>query len=1260
MRRMQLVLIGTLILLLAAGVVLAQGGAGAETEEHDISFEIESEIGRALPRHIVYDPNFERYAIVDAYGRLFLADALTFETQHVLYESGSYNDLAFSNDGRWLALAIASRIELYNTETGELAADLTELGQALRIVGPLAFARDDNLLVFNGIYPAPRSIRLHENDTVTVPWVWNLTAARNEGPSTFPRQVEAWQFFDYRNGFVLGPNDRIVAALPGRLNVLDAYTLDVVFEIPTDRYERDPMTVWFSARDNKIYVRPVEGNTLFQVDTQRGVLVEIPLNEWLTPSDLEQIGGIELSAQARVIGEPATRRTVDLLNVMLGTNYRETLGFPPLTVTLIDLIIPPAATGENITAFLFVYDERLDRGYFTIVRSSNIQQMVLSPDANRLLVRQTIDGEEYVVTYDLNTGDEIERFIPATRGIGYYSRALKNRVLAYSADGSAVISDFQRIDPGTLDVLAEDLRYSRRFERFFFTEDSAGIVTLSGTEWRLWDVDTGQVLRREVVPVRGSIQATSSDGFRFLTRYEDQQGNGVEVIDMRDNSRRNVDFAMLPGRFIEQVIPNVNWEKFFVIYSPNEWGQYYPGNEVAMYSLDDGQLWLLAGDDLPPTDSRQYGWVDEHTVYVYGGGVPEVQPARVYGLQYDASGLPACAVQAFPDQLALWTDLWERLVYYLRPDALGYLTQLICAELPDTAQEVQQLLLPTVTPRPVTPTPIVIPGIPVCLTAKYPDRAEEYAAVWREVTKGLTEAQIAETAEILCEGIGEIRLNPISPQPIQMTMMIDAQTGERATGAFTPIERISRPIYPVQDEFFRTTQRQLGQAILSPDEQLVAASNLPGELIVYRLVRSYRALLDDITATAAVQVTAQNLIGVLPSPTPTYHLVGTPRPTLTPTITLTPIPRPSERVPQEHYGEVVDLCPADHLLTMNNLPEGYSPTGRLIAPVLGDNLWEINPASGRRREDPTIPLCGKGINCQFSPDRSWILADAPASGTIYVVRPDGTDERVLFDEDDRKPPSIIWTGARTLEYEVQIVITVNGRDQRVNALQRDILGVFPDPDPWIPRIVINEIPATLISRQPGGPLAVAYTVFSTGVGPGYKYYLYNIETGAYEYFATVTDGQLYAQWHPLGDRLFYYYPPPPRTLPVWYQINVREQANRLLGNFTYGTWSNEGRYVAFYTDRRTQPIAVYDSQTGLTRTYCIPETGSRFYEGRFTWSPDSRYVALQAYLPKDENQEGVGQHTLILDVETGAIVDLTTGVGALVDWSRTPGTYREG
>jgi hypothetical protein len=355
------------------------------------------------------------------------------------------------------------------------------------------------------------------------------------------------------------------------------------------------------------------------------------------------------------------------------------------------------------------------------------------------------------------------------------------------------------------------------------------------------------------------------------------------------------------------------------------------------------------------------------------------------------------------------------------------------------------------------------------------------------------------------------------------------------------------------------------------------------------------------------------------------------------------------------------MCPLEQLLTMDNLPEGYSPIGRIIAPIQGDVLWVIEPESGRRYADEDVPLCGFGIDCNFSPDRQWILGQD--LDEIFVVRPDGTDQRVLFGEDDVWPQSEIrWAGSDTLEYEVTVERERNGRREFVTGIQQDILGVFPDPEPWVPEVVINNLPATIVSRQPGGTHVIVYTVFSTGFGPGYKYYVYDFATGTSEYFARFADyppEQLSVSWHPSGDRLFYYYPPPPNRAPIWYQFKFGDgtQDHRLLGNLPGGTWSNEGRYRAFATNRRTQPIAVWDSETGLTRTYCIPETGARFYDGSFVWSPDSRYIALRAPLPKDETVEGIGQHVMILNIETGEIVDLTTGAGSLVTWAIEPGGY---
>ena len=359
-------------------------------------------------------------------------------------------------------------------------------------------------------------------------------------------------------------------------------------------------------------------------------------------------------------------------------------------------------------------------------------------------------------------------------------------------------------------------------------------------------------------------------------------------------------------------------------------------------------------------------------------------------------------------------------------------------------------------------------------------------------------------------------------------------------------------------------------------------------------------------------------------------------------------------------GETLDICPAERLETFDDAPTDYSPAGMIIGSVLGDTLWTIDPATGERGPNETVPQCTSGVNCQFSPDRQWILASVP--NDTYLIRPDGTGNRRLFGSDDPNEyvyiPEMTWFGANTIEYWVRVEVQRNGRSVWVDALQRDIIGVFPDPDPWIPFASVNELPTEIMASQPGGPLGVVRTRFSTGVGPGYKYYIYDLDTGDSEYFARTGPNGLFLYWAPLGDRLVYSYDISARR-PVFYQYTV-EDGHRLLGDFTSGVMSNDGRYYAYATERRAQPVAVWDSHTGLTRTYCLPETGARLYEGPFIWAPDSQYLALNALLPKDQDEEGVGQHLMILNLETGQIMDLSTGFTNLVVWARDPGTYGDG
>ncbi len=1093
-----------MFILLVFALALSQGGGTASAQAEatptpQIAFRIEGEIGRALPRKIVYDPMHEQMALVDAYNRLLLINALDYSTLAVLHERGSYGDIAFSDDGRWLAVIYELTVELWDTETHQRVAQLVqEIGSAKNLTGPMDFTSDGQVLLFYGTYPAPPALRRSENDTITYPWVWNLPAARGEAESDFPNGAKAVQMFDYANGFVLTPDDRIVAALPARLQVLDAHTLEPQFEIPTARYEQDPLRIWRSLEDQRVYVRPASGGTLLQVDTARQTLVEIPMNDDLTRADLDLIGGLEVGSTAQVIGGQAGRTNNPLLQVLLG-NYRDTnrYGRQPLTVTLVDLVLPPASTDGNVLALLYIYEESKQVGHFMLT-AGDTQQMVLSPDKQELLVRRYV-GDEYIIRYDLARGVQIKSVLPALRALGTYNRQAKNRVLAYDRSGQVIVSDFQRLDNDSMTVLVEDLRYSRVFDHFFFSDDSQKIVTLSGTEWREWDIATGQVLRREALYLSGSITATSDDGYRYLTQGYSGSRAFAEVTDLHSNDHYTVNFNTVPGSSIEAVYANPSWTRFLVVYSVNAYGPYAPGNQIALYDYQEGFKWLIAGDDLPPNGLRQYGWVDDDTVFVYGQGRMSSQPPRVYGVDYARSGLPACIADAFPAQAEFFLPLWNRLLYYVREDRLNELSLRICANLPQSANAVETLLQITPTPQRIAATGIPTGEVPQCLLDRYPADADAYAELWRSMTAGVSADEAGELAVMLCEGIGPISDSQDFDPSLGVTMFIDADTGQRASGDYREPVHEQLPLGSVYDLFEETEGRPLGTAILSPDRKLVAASNLPGELIIYRMIVTYDTLMSHLTATAAADLAEANLIYALPSPSATYGLIGTPRPTLTLTPQQTLYPRPNE--PVYTGASTEDLCPAEQLFSVTDPPESYDATGRLYAIFSDGPVWEVQPESGRRQEAQDAIQCTRGVDCQFSPDHRWILART--YDLIYVSRPDNSDQLVLWDlrtpnPSTPVPRNLYWSGRDTLEWEGRIPVTVEGGTPAVRSgYLRNVLNVFPDPHAWVPDITINGIPAQFISRQPGGLWAVAVTAYNTGVGEGYKYYLYHTETGVY-------------------------------------------------------------------------------------------------------------------------------------------------------------------
>src|SRR5690606_15218114 len=136
-------------------------------------------------------------------------------------------------------------------------ATLASPGSPRYLHGPLAFSRQDEVLVFYGVYPAPPALRRSENDVVVYPWVWHLPAARGERASTFPGGNAAQIMYDDRSG--------------------DALTLEPLYEIPTQSYANDALQVWTSVKDGKVYVLTGASNVLLQIDTANRTVSEFPL-----------------------------------------------------------------------------------------------------------------------------------------------------------------------------------------------------------------------------------------------------------------------------------------------------------------------------------------------------------------------------------------------------------------------------------------------------------------------------------------------------------------------------------------------------------------------------------------------------------------------------------------------------------------------------------------------------------------------------------------------------------------------------------------------------------------------------------------------------------------------------------------------------------------------------------------------------------------------------------------------------------------------
>ncbi|MBI5670504.1 MAG: WD40 repeat domain-containing protein [Chloroflexi bacterium] len=1301
------------LLLSVVSIALAQSTSGP-------LFAVARQFGRTRPHGIQYDPNFNRLVMVEN-GKLLLADASTKQTQFVLYPAGAYNAYTFSHNGQYLALAVDRRVELWDTHSGERKA-VFEPPAAKLVQGPLYFSPDDTWLLLDTLVPAPPELRRSENDTVSLPWLWDIPAALREVRSTrlpsLASAPNAYPFFSLKfpNTLVIGPNNYLIAGIPERLQVINGGQKDfpVVAEISAARLESDPISVWKSLTDDYLYINPNTGNSIVQVNTSAGTTFDIPLGRDLNFSYIEAMQGLGLSNLARILGAPVTQRENSLLRLLFGDDYIAYQGFPKLTVMLVDILEPLTVSADQMGLLVYTFNEERSSGMLEIVRPPDVQQMVLHPDRTRLLVRRA-SGLQPIEVYNLDTGVLEQSYFPAEPDSG------GSHLLAYTLDGKTILTDFQQFDADSGESITLDPRYTSGFERFFFSADSQQLVTIRGAEWRLWDIETGDILQEATIRLNGSIMAQSPDAFRFLTRVSSNSGEVIEITDVAADERRRFTIPDLSGRSIENIIPSDDWQNYLVVYSPTSESQHYPGNEIAVYHFTRGQILFLAGDDLPAPDARNYGWLNNQTIYVssantYGGA----QPARVYGVDYHVSGLPNCLVRTFPEQWSDWMPVWEGLTLNRNSEDLNRLAQRLCAALPDSADEVLPALTPTAPFTyfaDVTPAPAAIPGVPICLTYSFPYEAVDYAALWREISAGLPEEQLARLEEMLCEGLIRSvygiaptptpninQLIPPTPTPLpaapvttdsseqQLSVLtVNIETGQRYHGTYLPPRDQQLPdMGLIQNLFYSQYRYYPDNPVLSPDGTLLAAFDTSGNrfVVVYRMAKSYDTLLaEEAAAEATRQANLPHSIGLLPTATPPFNYVGEPRPTLTPTVTLTPPPRvetTARRTSQE-------LCPASKLYDISAPPDGYAAAGRLFVPPVTDPYvtWVLEPETGDLYPDDTLPQCILNGGCNFSFDQEWMLVQDEA---IAVSRPDGSDSTILFRPEERPvwPQDWRWLNLHTLEYHYPGYLPEKYPNPVTLIRQVDPLtGIRTEPFLPLPNVEVNDLPTTLVAHQPGnGTLELVSTPYRNGA----KYYLYDRASGSADYFARVDSGNLEYRWHPLGRFLYYRYP----DQPEWYQFDAYTRYHDVLGTdlpAEYGNWSRNGRYTVSwyslpYEDQYKRLIAgqplpkisIWDSETGLTSTYCIPETGQRDYSGTpLVWSPDNRYLAFVVSLPIEgdffptptttpdipvpsatpvplETQyQYQFPRTLILDTQTGSVTVLSTAVHSLSLWTNDGG-----
>lgn len=1280
-------------------LVAIAGIAFGQDESSQPLFVLEREVGQLRPTGIQYDPIFDRFVWVDLDGQLVLVDAATYNVQHVLYTSGTYNAYTFSYDGRHLALAIDRRVELWDTQTGTLTETFEPTG-ALQAIGPLMFSDDDGLLLVNTLVPAPPELRRSENDTSNLPWLWDVADALGEADPSLPRRAESVPFFDFRNGLIMGPNRTLIGGYPTRLVVLDGTSEDfgITAEINSSRAERDPIYVWQSATDDLLYVDPRQ-SSFYQVDTRDRSAIALQLGLELGFRRAESVAEVmNFSRTTQMIGASNHTQPTSLGRLIYGDGYID--GQNGRTLILIDILESITVAADRSVLLVYNYNERSANGIMELIQLGDLR-VLMTPDAQRLIVRR---GGGAVEVYHIASGVLERTLYPAEPDYN------ANYTFELTADGKTLLVDFQRFDILTGALTAHATEYTLGADNIFYAADGSLVTQRAGNALTFRDPATGEAKSEALIITNGEVLATSADSLRYLTSNTNDGSISFEIYNAQTDERRRTTFAVSSS--VVTVVPRPDWEQFLIQHA---------SGEVAVYNFDGDKLTSILPDELPSENSRQMGWIDNQTVYIASEN-PNLPPPREYGFDYHPSGVPACLVEHYPSDWQMFVSVWDGLNLRLSFSQLNELTRRLCASLPDEAAEIISGLTPT--PRfnynaqEGLRTQGGLPGVPLCLTQNFQREQLQYAELWRQLSQGLTDEEKDTLTELLCEGLinslGQIVATPTvnpnqlgaaaptalpaAPESVEErelglgVITIDIPTAQRQFGTYIPQRQTAPPrdlsiIAQLYETEFR---RPIGRFALSPDGTRVAMLNDNGFIELYRLTRSYDQLAADEVNAQATRIAEQpRSIGLPATATPGFVGIIGSQPTITPTITPTiPVPPVTDITLQTDEN----ICPARMLYTLDNPPPGYAAEGRIItdSPTDDRTVWVFEPESGRWAAVDGLPDCVNG-NCTFSADRAWILRETEQGGLV-VSRPDGTDATTLLEGGIEGIPvsNYRFVNRNTVEYEFEAWLPEKyTRPATLFARFDPETGASTEPaERENDDFQIEGLPTRVVSSQPlEGPLRLLNTSYrNPNGGNGARYYLYDTRDDSYEYFVRSDDGQISYQWDARGTTLYYRRP----GESALYAYDTATKTHQIIGRYDLpnGTRSNDLRYIAYplsqnestYSERLQTgelplTIGVWDSETLATRRYCVPETGGQPIGTVPIWSPDGRYLLFQMQLPPpgaDSFPTPVGEETpppptatpvpvelqyelqfprtLVLDIETGYVTVLSRDIGLVAYW----------